>query len=289
MDFALSETQTELVGLTNKILSDRMTLTHLKETERSDDGFDRVDADELAKANLLGIAYPRTRADSASASSTSASCCGRPASSRRRYRSCRASCRARSSTVACYGLPDQLDTLAHIAEGSVITTVVIAEHGADVHEPYVTATPTGDGGYKLSGVKTTVPFVDVAVGMLVPARVAGTDDVVVLAVHAEGDGIVSERQVGQNYEHLFQVTFTDVDVPAGFVIGTQAQGREILEFMIERTQVAMCALISGVCVRGCASPRSRRSTASSSSARSARSKRCRSGWPMHTSTTRASS
>src|ERR1700749_2694793 len=58
MDFALNETQTELLGLTNKILSDRMTLPHLKAVERSDEGFDRATWVELAKANLLGIAIP---------------------------------------------------------------------------------------------------------------------------------------------------------------------------------------------------------------------------------------
>ena len=55
MDFSLSETQTELVGLTRQILGDRMTLTHLKEVERSEEGFDRATWLELAKANLLGI------------------------------------------------------------------------------------------------------------------------------------------------------------------------------------------------------------------------------------------
>jgi alkylation response protein AidB-like acyl-CoA dehydrogenase len=114
------------------------------------------------------------------------------------------------------------------------------------------ATPAGDGGYILRGVKTTVAFADVASGMLVSARVAdspsGEDgDIVMLSVHAHGDGITQERQLGQNYEHLFQVTFDDVAVPAHDVLGSQAQGREILEFLLERTQVAMCALISGVC------------------------------------------
>ena len=246
MDFALSETQTELVGLTNKILSDRMTLTHLKEAERSDEGFDRDTWNELAKANLLGIAIPE---DQGGLGLGFLDLCLvlREAGKFVPPLPLVPCIVSGALTVARYGSPEQLESLAHIADGSVITTVAIAEHGADAHEPYATATPTSDGGYVLSGVKTTVPFADVASGMLVPARVADSNDVVVLAVHTHRGDITLERQVGQNYEHLFQATFQDVEVPAGFVIGTRAQGREILEFMIERTQVAMCALISGVC------------------------------------------
>jgi alkylation response protein AidB-like acyl-CoA dehydrogenase len=246
MDFALSETQTELVGLTNKILSDRMTLPHLKATERSDEGFDRDTWNELAKANVLGVAIPEEQGG-LGLGFLDLCLVLREAGKFVPPLPLVPCIVSGALTVARYGSPDQLDTLAHIADGSVITTVAIAEHGADAHEPYAVAERGADGGYVLSGVKTTVPFVDVAAGMLVPARVAGTDDLVVLAVHAQGDGITSERQVGQNYEHLFQVTFDKVAVPAEFVIGTQEQGREILEFMIERTQVAMCALISGVC------------------------------------------
>ena len=246
MDFSLNETQTELVGLTNKILADRMTLPHLKEVERSDDGFDRDTWIELAKANLLGIAIPEEQGGLGLGFLDL--CLVLREVGKFVPPLPLVPCLVSGAlTVARYGSPEQLPTLAHIADGSVITTAALAEHGTDARNPYAVATPTGDGGYKLRGVKTTVPFADVAAGMLVPARVDGSDDLVMLSTHTQGDGITLERQVGQNYEHLFQVTFDDVDVPAGFVIGTQAQGREILEFLLERTQVATCALIGGVC------------------------------------------
>ncbi|HEY1737990.1 MAG TPA: acyl-CoA dehydrogenase family protein [Acidimicrobiia bacterium] len=246
MDFALNETQTELVGLTNKILSDRMTPQNLKASERSDDGFDRDTWLELAKANLLGIAIPEEQGGLGLAF-LDLCLVLREAGKFVPPMPLIPCIVSGALTVARYGSPDQMPTLAHIADGSIITTVAIAEHGTDARHPYATATPTGDGGYTLTGVKTTVPFADVAAGMLVSARVADSDEIVVLSVHAQGDGITQERQIGQNYEHLFQMTFDNVAIPAGFVIGTAAQGREILEFMLEHTQVAMCALISGVC------------------------------------------
>ena len=60
VDFSLSEEQQELSGLARRILTDRMTLAHLKERDRSDDWYDRDTWLEFAKANLLGIADPRS-------------------------------------------------------------------------------------------------------------------------------------------------------------------------------------------------------------------------------------
>ena len=58
MDFTLTEEQTELQGLAKQILGDRMTLTHLRELDNSEDWFDRETWAEFAKANLLGVALP---------------------------------------------------------------------------------------------------------------------------------------------------------------------------------------------------------------------------------------
>src|SRR4051812_49115260 len=233
MDFALNETQTELVGLAGKILSDRMTLTHLKEVERSEEGFDRDTWVEFAKANLLGIAIPE---DQGGLGLGFLDLCLvlREAGKYVPPLPLIPCLVSGALTWSRYASPEQLPALEQIANGNVITTVAIAEHGTDARTPYATATPTGDGGYTLNGVKTTVPFADVASGMLVTARVPDTDDVVVLSAHAHGDGITHESQIGQNYEHLFQVTFHNVAVPKADVLGSQVQGHEILEFMLQR-------------------------------------------------------
>ena len=58
VDFTLSEEQQELQGLAKQILGDRMSLTHLRELDNSEDWFDRETWAEFAKANLLGVALP---------------------------------------------------------------------------------------------------------------------------------------------------------------------------------------------------------------------------------------
>ena len=246
MDFSYNEVQQELVGLTAKILSDRMTLAHLKEVERSEEGFDRATWMELAKANILGIAVPE---DQGGLGLGFLDLCLVLREAGKHV--------PPLPLVPClvtaalpwvrYARDDQRDVVAGVVNGEFIATAALAEHGTDHEHPYATATPDGNGGYVLSGVKTTVPVFDIAQGALVSAQVTDSDDVVILAVSTTAEGITAEAQSGQNYEHLFEVTFHNVAVPANDVLGSQAQGREILHYMLERTMVAVSALIGGVC------------------------------------------
>ena len=56
MDFAFTEDQDALRELARKILEDRVTHDRLKQIEASADWFDRDTWQELARANLLGVA-----------------------------------------------------------------------------------------------------------------------------------------------------------------------------------------------------------------------------------------
>jgi 3-oxocholest-4-en-26-oyl-CoA dehydrogenase beta subunit len=245
VDFSYSETQEELAGLARQILADTTDLARLKSVEQSDDGFDRATWGEFAKANLLGIAVPEALGGLGLGF---LDLClvlrevGRHV--------------APIPAVPClvsavlpwvrFGTPDQHASLSRIVSGEIITTAALSEIGGVPHEPQRTvATPTG-AGYRLDGAKTAVPFADVASGMLVSARVAGTDDIVMCSVSTRAAGVSMERQYGQNYEHLFEVTFDGVEVGADDVLGSAGNGREILEWTLDRTMVAMCAVVSGV-------------------------------------------
>lgn len=246
MDFSFSETQGELVGLAAQILGDRMTLTHLKEVERSDDGIDRDTWAEFAKANLLGIAIPE--AQGGLGLGFLDLCVVLREAGRHVAPLPLVPCLVSVGTpVARFGANGQLALLEGIASGDVIATAAFAEHRSDDRNPTVEATADGTGGYVVSGVKTLVPFADVASTMLVSARVAGTDQVVMLLVPSDASGVSRERQVGQNYVHIFEVALDGVRVPADAVLGSAETGREILDFTLDRTMVATSALIGGVC------------------------------------------
>jgi 3-oxocholest-4-en-26-oyl-CoA dehydrogenase beta subunit len=245
MDFSLSETQQDLVGLARQILSDRMTLSHLKEVERSDEGFDRETWNEFAKANLLGICVPE--AQGGLGLSFTDLCLVLREVGRYVAPIPAVACLV-SSALPCvqFGTEEQLSWMDSVVRGDFIGTAALQEYGTDASQPFVIATPDGDN-WLLNGVKAAVPFADIAGAILVPARVAGSDDVVMLNVLKDASGMTLARQVGQNYEHLYEVTFNDTPAGREGQIGTVEQGREILEWTLDRTMLAMCAVVGGTC------------------------------------------
>ena len=245
MDFSISDTQQELTGLARQILSDRMTMTHLKAVERSDDGFDRDTWTEFAKANLLGICVPES---DGGLGLTFTDLCLMLREVGRFVAPIPAVACLVSASMPCveFGTPEQRAWMQSVVNGEFIGTAALQEYGTDASHPYVTATPDGDN-WLLNGVKTAVPFADVAGAILVPARVHDTDDIVMLNVVKAATGMTLARQVGQNYEHLFEITFSNTPAGRDGQIGTVAQGREILEWTLDRTMLAMCAIVGGVC------------------------------------------
>ena len=241
MDFSISETQQELTGLARQILSDRMTMTHLKAVERSDDGFDRDTWTEFAKANLLGICVPES---DGGLGLTFTDLCLMLREVGRFVAPIPAVACLVSASMPCveFGTPEQRAWMQSVVNGEFIGTAALQEYGTDASHPYVTATPDGDN-WLLNGVKTAVPFADVAGAILVPARVHDTDDIVMLNVVKAATGMTLARQVGQNYEHLFEITFSNTPAGRDGQIGTVAQGREILEWTLDRTMLAMCAML----------------------------------------------
>ncbi len=245
MDFALSETQDELIGLARQILSDRMTLQHLKDVERSDEGFDRDTWNEFAKANLLGIAIPE--AQGGLGLGFLDLCLVLREVGKHVAPLPLVPCLVSAAMAgARFGGSEHDQYLAHIASGELIATAALSEYGTDARHPYVTATPDGDG-WRIDGSKTVVPFVNVAGGVLVSTRVAGTDDIALFFVPAGGEHQTVRPQTGQNYERLFEVTYDGLPVQREQLLGTVEQGRAILEWTLARTQLAMCALTGGAC------------------------------------------
>lgn len=66
MDWGFTEEQRDLEGLARQIPSDRVTESRLREIESAPDRYDPDLYGELAKANLLGIAFPEAVGGAAS-------------------------------------------------------------------------------------------------------------------------------------------------------------------------------------------------------------------------------
>lgn len=237
MDFSLSEEQQELSGLARRILGDRMTLAHLKERDNSDDWYDRDTWTELAKANILGIAVPEAHGGLGLGlldlclvlREVGRAVAPLPAVP---------TLVSGAMPIVRFGTDEQQAVLAQVVSGDVLLTAALQEYGASPETPATTATRAGDG-WKLDGVKTSVPAMHVAETVLVSASVDGGTGLFLVPVSASG--VSASRQQTTNHEPIFEVTLDGVQVGADARLG----GDDALEWTLARTEVALCAIASG--------------------------------------------
>jgi 3-oxocholest-4-en-26-oyl-CoA dehydrogenase beta subunit len=245
MDFSLTETQQELTTLTGQILGDRMTLQHLKSIERSADGFDRETWAELAKANLLGVALPEAHGGLGFGF---LDLClvlqevGRHVAPLPLVPTLVSA----ALPIAQFGSDAQQALLDGVAAGTTVLTAALTEMLAPGDAPTTTAKADGDG-WRIDGTKTCVPYFGTASHVLVPAVV--DDDIAVFLVPADAAGIRATRQETENHEPQSHVELDGVRVGADALLGDVERGREILDWTLARTTVALCALVAGVADR----------------------------------------
>jgi alkylation response protein AidB-like acyl-CoA dehydrogenase len=242
MDFSLSETQEELRGLAARILEDRSGLQHLKERDRSDDWYDLPTWQEFAKANLLGIALPES-AGGLGFGFLDLCMVLREVGRNVSPLPVIPTLVSGALPIARFGSDAQQAILAKVASGDVLLTAALVEIGAEPGEPSTTATRDGDG-WKISGTKSNVPGATAAEIVLVPATVDGK--VAMFLVPTNASGITSARQQTLNREPLFEMTLDGVHVADDALLGSLDQGADILAWTLNRTTIAVCALVSGV-------------------------------------------
>src|SRR5450432_2672544 len=151
MDFAISEEQQELGGLSARILEDRMDLQHLKERDRSDDWYDLDTWREFGKANLLGIALPESVGGLGLGF---VDLClvlrevGRNVAPLPMINTLVSA----ALPIARYGTDAQQAILSKVVAGDILLTAALVEYGSESEAPTTTATRDGDG-WKLDGAK----------------------------------------------------------------------------------------------------------------------------------------
>ena len=245
MDFAFNEEQDDLKGLVEKILEGELTLERLKEAEAGDDNFDRELWAKLAEAGVLGIAVPEAQGGGGYGFLEAAIVLeqiGRTVAPVPYY----ASVVLGALPIAHFGTDAQKDAhLPGIASGEVIFTAALAEAGADPLKPVTTAKRDGDG-WTLDGMKDNVPSGPLAHRVLVPAS---TDDggVIVAILDPEAKGVTRERQDTTSHHPEARLTLKGAKVADADVLGSAAQGAEVLDWLVQRATAALCAIAVGVC------------------------------------------
>ena len=245
MDFSFNEEQEDLKGLVEKILAGELTPERLKEAEAGDDNFDRELWKQLAEAGVLGIAVPEAQGGGGYGFLEAALVLeqvGKTVAPVPYY----ASVVLGALPIARFGTDAQKNALLPgVASGESILTAALAEAGADPLKPTTTAKRDGDG-WVLDGVKECVAAGPLADQVLVPAS---TDDggVIIAIVAANAKGVTRERQDTTSHHPEARFTLAGVKVADADVLGSAAQGSEILAWLVERATAALCAMTVGVC------------------------------------------
>jgi alkylation response protein AidB-like acyl-CoA dehydrogenase len=242
MDFEFSEEQEAVRDLAAQILGERATHERLKEFEAGSELYDSATWGELAKANLLGIALPE---DVGGSGLGFIEACllleqvGRTAAPLPLLETVVMG----ALPIAAFGSPDQQQRhLPAVVAGDRVLTAALVELGAPPEQPTTTATRDG-AVWRLDGVKICVPAGLSAAFVLVPAR-TGEDGIAVLLVDPEAGGVTRERQETTSGRPEARLELAGA---RGELLGAEGTGAAVLEWIVARTTVGLCALAIGVC------------------------------------------
>jgi alkylation response protein AidB-like acyl-CoA dehydrogenase len=250
VDFAETESQAELAGLTRKILTEQVTPERLAAAEAGPDRFDAGLWADLAGAGVLAAALPEALGGAGLGFLDACSVLiemGRAVAPVPYL----ASAVLGAGTVARFGSAAQQEEFAVPAgRGELILTAALAEEdGDDPAAPSARAERAGRvaGGWVLSGVKTTVPAAPLAALMLVPA--ATPDGVAVFLVRPDDAGVAVARQQVTSGDSTGRVVLDQVLVGPDRMLGGETAGGAAAGWLLRAGTVGLCATAAGVTAR----------------------------------------
>lgn len=246
MDFSCSDEQLAIAELAKQIMTDKAPPERLTELEKGDGPrFDRELWSELAKAGVLGIAVPEVYGGAEMGFLELALIAEQVGVHTAPIPFIETAIMAALPIEKFGSEAQKQDYLPRVVEGDVILTAALVEEGADPRVPETRAVPC-ENGWKLNGVKICVPAGDIADRVLVPARTAaGELGIFIVDPSAAGCDTISLETTSDQPEA--QLEFDGVFVGKDEQLGGFEQGAEILAFITDHTNAALCSLTLGVC------------------------------------------
>jgi alkylation response protein AidB-like acyl-CoA dehydrogenase len=244
MDFSFSEDQTAIRDLANQIFSDRTTDEFLLKFDRSDDVYDDALWTTLAEQGLLGITIAE---EFGGTDLDFTELClileeqGRRLSPIPLF----SNLVLGALPIGEFGTAGQKQKyLAGLVAGDLKLTAAIAEMGmAGAVAGQVVAVRSGDN-WTLNGKLECVPDSAVANAIIVPASCDGVQTVFIVDTDKAGVNIEAQRSsLGMNEGSL---NLENVELAADAVLGEVGAGAEVLEWLEQRAETAICALQLGV-------------------------------------------
>jgi alkylation response protein AidB-like acyl-CoA dehydrogenase len=248
MDFSFTEAQTAVAGLAKRIFEERLGPAAMKALEADPERFDRKIWGELAQAGLLGMSIPEAHGGAghgllelcALLEEAGAAVAPLPLWE---------TLVLGAMTIERFGSDAQRARfLPRVATGECILTAALAEPDGDDPMHVKTTARMNGGTWKLDGVKTCVPAGSLAERILVPAT-TGASTLGLFLVDPRAAGVKLERQIATTGDVQYRVSFTGAHVPSEDVVGDPSCGAAILEGLIPRATVALCAMELGIAGR----------------------------------------
>jgi len=139
--------------------------------------------------------------------------------------------------------------LPGLAEGTLKATLAqVEESGRWDAEGIALPAKAAGGGFSLSGTKLFAHDAHNADILIVPARTGGTatDGVTLLIVDGKAKGVsIRVLKTMDQTRKLCEVTFADVAVGKDAVLGEVGKGWGLLDRLVDRAKVALCAEMCG--------------------------------------------
>lgn len=243
MDFTPTEAQLDLARLTGEVCEKLVTADRLRELDSGTAKFDEPLWRALAETGVLSAALPEAVGGSGFG------VLEQTAILRELGKSVAAvpylwSIVLGAGALARFGSEEQRELAAAAAEGTSILTVALAEeHNWEPTRPATTATETAEG-WRLTGVKTTVPVADRATRILVPAMVSGTPAVFLVNPTVKSVTVTAQQVTDRSAEALVEFA----DAPAE-LLGDLDTGAQILDWLLLRAWLGLSALQLGTLER----------------------------------------
>jgi len=142
------------------------------------------------------------------------------------------------------------ELLPQLASGDLKVTLAQLEPSGRWDADGIQTSVTQDGGgVVVSGTKLFVPDAHTADHIIVAGRAPGStgrDGIVLVLVDARAPGVnISQLKTMDQTRRLSEVVLKDVRVPAGRVLGTAGKGWALLDRIVDRGKVGLCAEMCG--------------------------------------------
>ena len=157
------------------------------------------------------------------------------------------------STVACGQLvslagnaSQREEILPLLAQGKLIMSLALHEDGVGFGgEQFSTKVVPKDGGYRLNGVKTFIPYAASADTLICAARGPESGGIILSLVSAKARGVVIDPLASIAGYPQTRVEFNDVELAPDEILGQAGEGGEALDRALEWAALVQCGEMVG--------------------------------------------